>query len=114
MVEAACDTFGVGNWMEFWRLFSRMPSLNLRALTHPTLVIAGADDFSSPPADQRALCAAIRQCELELLPGARHFLLDSHRDTMAQLLARFLAGHVPDALASACFSRPDEYVSPVH
>ncbi|WP_345812298.1 alpha/beta hydrolase [Paraburkholderia sp. PREW-6R] len=114
MIEAACDTFGVGNWMEFWRLFSRMPSLNLRALPQPTLVIAGADDFSSPPADQRALCAAIRQCELELLPGARHFLLDSHRDTMAQLLARFLAGHLPDALAPACFSRPDEHVSPVH
>ncbi|WP_027799220.1 alpha/beta fold hydrolase [Paraburkholderia dilworthii] len=114
MVETACDTFGVGNWMEFWRLFARMPSLDMRALTQPTLVITGADDFSSPPADQRALCSAIHRCELRLLPAARHFLLDSHRETVARLVTEFVATHVPGASAPRSFCLPDEHAGLFH
>ena len=114
MVETACDTFGVDNWMEFWRLFSRTPSLDLQALTKPTLVISGADDFSSPQADQFALHDAVPQCTLELLPAARHFLLDSHRETVSRLITQFLATHLTDASASRFMDRPDEYTRVVH
>jgi pimeloyl-ACP methyl ester carboxylesterase len=114
MIETACDTFGVDNWMEFWRLFSRMPSLNLGSLAKSTLVISGADDFSSPQADQFALRDALPLSTLELLPAARHFLLDSHRETVSSLIAQFLAGHLSDARAPRAMNRPDKYLRTVH
>jgi pimeloyl-ACP methyl ester carboxylesterase len=93
MVETGCDTFGVYNWMEFWQLFSRMPSLDLQRLTQPVLLVSGADDFSAPPADLRALAAALPQCSTEILPQTGHFLLDSRHATLASYIGRFLGAH---------------------
>ncbi|MBY8885872.1 4-carboxymuconolactone decarboxylase [Streptomyces sp. PTM05] len=38
----------------------------------PTLVVAGAEDPSTPPADARALVAAIHDARLAVVPGASH------------------------------------------
>jgi 3-oxoadipate enol-lactonase len=62
----------------------------LRAITAPTLVIAGREDPSTPPAMAEEICAGIAQAELVVLPRAAHLLALERADAVGGYLRAFL------------------------
>ena len=65
----------------------------LAAIGAPTLVIAGRDDPSTPPAMAEAICGGIPQAELVLLPRAAHLLAVERAATAGSYLRAFLDRH---------------------
>lgn len=63
----------------------------LPAITAPTLVIAGRDDPSTPPAMAEAICGGIAQAELVVLPRAAHLLAVERPEAAGGYLRAFLA-----------------------
>ena len=59
-------------------------------VTCPTMVICGAEDVLTPPADSEALAAAIPGAELVILPGAGHLSNLEAPMAFTETLARFL------------------------
>lgn len=62
----------------------------LSSVTCPTLVMCGAEDVLTPPAESEALKAAIPQAELVLLPRAGHLSNLESPMAFTEALARFL------------------------
>lgn len=62
----------------------------LSGITAPTLVIAGRDDPSTPPAKAEEICAHIPQAELVVLPQAAHLLAVERPDASGSYLRAFL------------------------
>lgn len=60
-------------------------------LTCPTLVVCGAEDMLTPPADSEAMAAAIPGAELVILPGAGHLSNLEAPTAFTEALGRFLA-----------------------
>lgn len=56
----------------------------------PTLILAGRDDPSTPPAMAEVICAGIPQAELVVLPQAAHMLAVERPDVVASYLSGFL------------------------
>ncbi|WP_367123682.1 4-carboxymuconolactone decarboxylase [Streptomyces phytohabitans] len=56
----------------------------------PTLVVAGADDEATPPADARALVAGIPDARLAIVPGASHLVPVEQPGAVTELLIRHL------------------------
>ena len=65
----------------------------LPRITAPTLVIAGREDPSTPPAMAEEICAGIPQAELVLLPKAAHLLAVERPEATAAHLLAFLDRH---------------------
>ena len=63
----------------------------ISGLTCPTLVLCGAEDALTPPADSKAMAAAIPGAELVILPGAGHLSNIEAPMAFTDALARFLA-----------------------
>ena len=64
----------------------------LGAVRAPTLVVAGADDPSTPPADLEAIAAEIPGARLHVIDGARHLVNVERPDEFNDvLLAHFAA-----------------------
>ena len=63
----------------------------LPAITAPTLVIAGRDDPSTPPAMAEEICGGIAQAELVVLPRAAHLLAVERPEAAGGYLRAFLA-----------------------
>ena len=59
----------------------------LATVACPALVLAGAQDKVCPPAAQRELAAALRDCTCVMLPGAGHFALLENPDEVAAAVA---------------------------
>jgi len=62
----------------------------LPRVTAPTLVIAGRDAPSTPPAKAEEICAGIAQAELVVLPQAAHLLAVERPDAAGSYLRAFL------------------------
>lgn len=62
----------------------------LAAITAPTLVIAGRDDPSTPPAMAQEICDGISQAELVVLPRAAHLLAVERAEAAGGYLRAFL------------------------
>lgn len=62
----------------------------LAAITAPTLVIAGRDDPSTPPAMAQEICDGIAQAELVVLPRAAHLLAVERAEAAGGYLRAFL------------------------
>jgi 3-oxoadipate enol-lactonase len=62
----------------------------LPAITAPTLVIAGADDPVSPPAQANAIVAAVPRAELAVVPGTAHLTTVEQPAAVTKLLLDFL------------------------
>ncbi|MCX4196081.1 alpha/beta hydrolase [Methylobacterium organophilum] len=69
----------------------------LGAITAPTLVIAGRDDPSTPPAMAEEICGGIAQAELVVLPRAAHLLAVERADAVGAYLRAFLDRAAPGA-----------------
>jgi 3-oxoadipate enol-lactonase len=63
-----------------------------RALSAPTLVIAGDQDGSTPPDLVRSMADLIEGSQFELVTDAGHMLLIERPDATARLIADFAAG----------------------
>ncbi len=68
---------------------------DLAGFTRPALVLAGADDTISPPAEQRQIAAVMQDTELVLVPDVGHLSAIEDPDAVAQALIRW-AGRVAD------------------
>ncbi|KQP07949.1 MULTISPECIES: 3-oxoadipate enol-lactonase [unclassified Methylobacterium] len=66
----------------------------LNRITAPTLVVAGRDDSSTPPAMAEVICEGIPQAELILLPRAAHMLAVERPYPTASHLLAFLDRHM--------------------
>ena len=88
--EKLRDSFGCYSWMQFWQLFSRTPFLQLQHLQLPCLVITGADDFSSPPDDVRALATRLPDARLVVYPECSHFCLTTKEKETVSLITDFM------------------------
>jgi 3-oxoadipate enol-lactonase len=62
----------------------------LSAITAPTLVIAGADDPATPPAQAEAIVAAIPEARLEVVSGAAHLANIEQPEQVTRLLVDHL------------------------
>ncbi|MDX3236282.1 alpha/beta fold hydrolase [Streptomyces sp. ME03-5709C] len=60
----------------------------LGLLTVPTLVLGGAEDMVTPPADARALVAGIPDARLAVVPGASHLVPVEQPAAVGELLVR--------------------------
>lgn len=60
------------------------------AVTCPTLVVCGAEDILTPPAESEAMAAAVPGAELVILPGAGHLSNLESPMAFTAALARFL------------------------
>jgi 3-oxoadipate enol-lactonase len=64
----------------------------LGSITAPTLVIAGADDPSTPPEHARAIAAGISGARLEIVPAAAHLANVEQPETVNRLLLDHIGG----------------------
>jgi pimeloyl-ACP methyl ester carboxylesterase len=76
------------------------PAAPLPGITAPTLVLQGGDDLLVPPANGRALTAAIPGAELLELDGAAHLYATDTPDA-DRAVARFLGGTAGGRLRAA-------------
>ena len=56
----------------------------------PTLVITGERDLMTPVSTARTICRRIRNCRLEILPGASHYAAIEFPERVVALLEAFL------------------------
>jgi len=63
----------------------------LPAIACPTLVMTGAEDSWSPPAQHEAIAAAIPDSELVIVPGAGHMILLEAPDAVNAAIASWLS-----------------------
>ncbi|AYO85152.1 3-oxoadipate enol-lactonase [Methylobacterium brachiatum] len=84
----ACDRAGYAVCCEAIGRMDLRPALS--AITAPTLVMAGRDDPSTPPAMAEEICAGIAQAELVVLPRAAHLLAVERADAAGLYLRAFL------------------------
>ena len=63
---------------------------SLPAIAARTLVVAGRDDPSTPPAMAEEICEGIAQAELVLLPRAAHLLVIERAEAVGSYLRAFL------------------------
>jgi 3-oxoadipate enol-lactonase/4-carboxymuconolactone decarboxylase len=66
-----------------------------KAITAPTLIIAGANDEATPPALSVEMQDRIPGSELVILPDAAHLLASQHPALVADYLEAFLLRHEP-------------------
>jgi pimeloyl-ACP methyl ester carboxylesterase len=69
----------------------------------PVLILSGADDSVVPPETQAELTAGLRNAQIEIIPGAGHFVTLERPASCARAIARWLAdlSHgVPTPLSS--------------
>lgn len=71
-------------------LASRLNLRQLSSLRQHTLVITGAQDVVTPPANSRILADAIPRARLQLVPGAGHSFLFQRPSATARIIADFL------------------------
>jgi 3-oxoadipate enol-lactonase len=64
----------------------------LREVRVPTLVVCGAEDAITPPADAEAIRKGVAGSRLEIVPAAGHLSNLEAPDAFGRLLAGFLAG----------------------
>jgi len=77
-------------------LAARMDSRpTLAEVRVPTLVLVGAEDVLTPPAESEAMAAAIPGARLEVVPRAGHLANLERPDAVNAALAAFLAGRAP-------------------
>jgi 3-oxoadipate enol-lactonase / 4-carboxymuconolactone decarboxylase len=74
----------------------------LGSITVPTLVVAGADDTETPPADARLLVAGIPDAKLAVVPATGHLAPVEEPTAVGDLLVR----HFGDAWAERTPSQP--------
>jgi pimeloyl-ACP methyl ester carboxylesterase len=91
MAERVRDRIGPYGWLRFFGLFSGTPMLDLRGVDLPCLVVGGARDTASYPADCRALAQDLPRARAEILPGCGHFPMIDDPARTAGLLAGFLS-----------------------
>ncbi|MFF9551934.1 3-oxoadipate enol-lactonase [Methylobacterium fujisawaense] len=84
----ACDPAGYAVCCGAIGCMDLRPALS--AITAPTLVIAGRDDPSTPPAMAEEICAGIAQAELLVLPHAAHLLAVERAEAVGGYLRAFL------------------------
>jgi pimeloyl-ACP methyl ester carboxylesterase len=63
---------------------------DLPRITAPTLVLAGSEDQSTPPALAETVAAGIPGARLELIDGAAHLANVSHPDEFTRRVCDFL------------------------
>jgi pimeloyl-ACP methyl ester carboxylesterase len=63
----------------------------LPSIAVPTLVATGSEDRWSPPDQHRAIAAAIRDCDLQIIAGAGHMLPAEAPELLNAAIARWLA-----------------------
>lgn len=69
----------------------------LKAITTPTLVIAGKEDPAAPPAAAELIASRIPGAELAIVPGAAHMINVEAPDAFHKLVIPFLDRHGPAA-----------------
>ncbi|MBV9217962.1 MAG: 3-oxoadipate enol-lactonase [Methylobacteriaceae bacterium] len=78
------------------------------AIAAPTLIMAGADDPTTPPAVAEDMRAHIKHAELIVLPQARHLFAVERADVVADHLLRFLDRQSGD---DACLKAGDDFAA---
>ncbi|MET0428682.1 MAG: alpha/beta fold hydrolase, partial [Microvirga sp.] len=84
----ACDPIGYAVCCGVIGRMDLRPGLS--TITAPTLVMAGRDDPSTPPAMAEEICVGIAQAELLVLPRAAHLLAVERADAAGRYLRAFL------------------------
>ena len=69
----------------------------LAGIAIPTLVVVGAEDTLTPPADAEAMAAAIPGAKLTTIPGAGHLSPMERPGAVAAALGDFFAGALTPA-----------------
>jgi pimeloyl-ACP methyl ester carboxylesterase len=64
----------------------------LGQITAPTLILAGADDQITPPADAEVIKAGIKGAHLEVIADAAHNLTTERPTEVNAAVEKFLAG----------------------
>jgi len=94
---AALSPDGPDHWdvviAKAWKMATSSPNIELTTLASvvaPTLVMVGDDDFT-PESHAREIAAAVPHGEVVVVPNATHALPMEQPDTVAELVASFIA-----------------------
>lgn len=100
MVEKVLDHVGPVGFSECFSHFARTPDLDLRRVSWPTLVLAGALDPGATPAGNSALAAGLPDGRLELFPDLGHFCMLEDPRRVTEAVHGFLVARQPELVAS--------------
>ncbi|MFP3989092.1 alpha/beta hydrolase [Streptomyces sp. E11-3] len=89
------DRVGPYGWLRFFEAYLNSPFLDVAALGLPVLVVAGADDFSAPPDDARALAAALPDARLRIFEDCGHFAMAERPQDFADAVHTFVHACFP-------------------
>jgi len=79
-------------WAATWDAMAGFDARSqLGQLEQPTLVVAGAEDVSTPPSVAEELASALPRAHLHVEPGASHLAPLEHPDRYTRLVSDFLA-----------------------
>ncbi|MBO0819383.1 MAG: alpha/beta hydrolase [Nocardiopsaceae bacterium] len=84
------DLVGPYGWIRFFDTYLRTPGLRVDRIGAPCLVVAGERDFAAPPADARALAAALPDARLHIIPDCGHFPATERAESFGALVNEFL------------------------
>lgn len=84
----ACSDEGYASCCEAIAVLDELDAL--RSVTHPTLVIAGADDPATPPDHAEAIVDAMANARLAVVDGAAHIANVERPDEVTRLVADHL------------------------
>ena len=90
MIAKVRERLGVFGWVEFLKLFLQAPVLPLDGLKSRTLVISGAHDQHCPVEQSEYLSQAIPDSCHHIIHDAGHFAIQSHGETVADVIQTFL------------------------
>ncbi|MEV6521560.1 alpha/beta hydrolase [Longispora sp. NPDC051575] len=83
------EMVGPYGWVRFFDTYLRTPGLALENLTQSFLIVAGADDPASSPADSRDLADRLPDCQAEILDGCGHLAMVERAERFAHLVNVF-------------------------
>lgn len=91
LARARCESVGPYTWARFFSTYLATPWLRTRLISLPCLVVAGADDVSSTPAEAAALASRLPDATLRVLPGCGHFPMVEEPARFAAVIDEFVA-----------------------
>jgi pimeloyl-ACP methyl ester carboxylesterase len=90
ILEKAKQMYSPTSWIQFYKVFSQTPGLDLSLLTMPVLVLGGAMDFSIAQDDLEQFTKRLPNAELTIFENCGHFCMLEQPKSIADTIMEFL------------------------
>ncbi len=90
ILTKAKQLYSPSSWIQFYKLYSQTPGLDLSGFNMPVLLAGGAKDFSIKHEDIHQLSTRFENCQFHFIEHCGHFAMVEDPQYTAQLIANFL------------------------